>query len=707
MSSVPASSLSDDDAIGQRDMRTARRRRLKRVASSSGDSDNGNDEEVVDGLVSEIDGDNALNADEAEDDDNKNENGGNEGGDSEDDMDGEDSNNVDNNEDDDEEEEEDLPSDREIDRIERMAERMRRKDPVRRRYILEDAGEGGDEDDDDEDCNEEEEEEEDNSEDEDEDADNDEEDDDDDDDIEEDLDGIDISRMGIEEGAGDAKVKKKSRRTREDLSHAALFANAREVDMLMDSRYGHSSNDDDDDDGDDDDDQLGRGVGEHDDDEALSDNSVVDCEKMEQYDDDDDDHLGGGVGEHDDDEALSDNSVVDCEMMEQYDDNHQEDEAVEEGRDLDNDHELEFIDFGENTLNRQTGRIGTNGSSHSDHSDEYDSGGDDDYWARLKARDEDAIREKQRRQQLLDDPDCNHNVSRTLRKVGIWDVQIQPGYDGYVYCFTSSVEGPSLSQMALKQILVLLHVVHSFIPEECIIETEFLKPTFDKQGGLEKLRKKVPMTEEDARQAEIIRRNISSVPVSDMPFDTAFVLGGSGSAEDGVGEFDSMLESVQNSLMLKQQFSMSIVDVGEIVVAPVCISYVTPRNDHASRAGVGNSSSGATTGDEDEDEEEEEKVAAFWLVMLKTRKCYSLSAHLNWLIANVDKEVGLFPSKMIYHTHTHTHTHAPMVDYDDGDGMRVCVCVCVCAGQVQHEEECHEGVRGRHEHAPRDCHVPI
>jgi hypothetical protein len=50
--------------------------------------------------------------------------------------------------------------------------------------------------------------------------------------------------------------------------------------------------------------------------------------------------------------------------------------------------------------------------------------------------------------------------------------------------------------MALKQILVLLHVVHLFIPEECIIETEFLKPTFDKQGGLEKLRKKVQMTEE-------------------------------------------------------------------------------------------------------------------------------------------------------------------------------------------------------------------
>jgi hypothetical protein len=148
MSSVPASSSDDDgDArlngvVGQEAMRTARRRHLKRVASSSGNSDSdgigGNKDGVdgddaVDGLASETDG-NASNAGEAVDDgDNENENeddgNENENGDGEDDVD--DENGGDDDEDDDDEEE-DLPSDREIDRIERMAEKLRRKDPVRR-----------------------------------------------------------------------------------------------------------------------------------------------------------------------------------------------------------------------------------------------------------------------------------------------------------------------------------------------------------------------------------------------------------------------------------------------------------------------------------------------------------------------------------------------------------------------------------------------
>jgi hypothetical protein len=139
---------------------------------------------------------------------------------------------------------------------------------------------------------------------------------------------------------------------------------------------------------------------------------------------------------------------------------------------------------------------------------------------------DDALREEIFRMQLYDDPDCCNNLSRSLRVVpGIWDVQVESNYDGYLYCFTSVADGPMLSQMALKQILVLLHVIHSFIPEECVLETEYLKPTFDKQGGLEKLQKKVQLTEEEARQAEEVRQKISSLPISEMPFDTAYVVG--------------------------------------------------------------------------------------------------------------------------------------------------------------------------------------
>ena len=61
-------------------------------------------------------------------------------------------------------------------------------------------------------------------------------------------------------------------------------------------------------------------------------------------------------------------------------------------------------------------------------------------------------------------------------------MQITSGRDGYVYFFTSMAEGPMLSPVAMQQILVLLHVIHSYIPEDCILETDLLKPTFDKNG---------------------------------------------------------------------------------------------------------------------------------------------------------------------------------------------------------------------------------
>jgi hypothetical protein len=223
---------------------------------------------------------------------------------------------------------------------------------------------------------------------------------------------------------------------------------------------------------------------------------------------------------------------------------------------------------------------------------------------------------------------------------------------------TSRADGATLSEQALKQILVFLHIIHSFVPEECILETELLKPTFDKQGGLEKLYKKVPMTEEEARQAECARQKISGMAISEMPFDQAFVLGGDGdgasssaaAAADAGGtassfgmDGESIMQRVHQSLMLKEQFHMQIVDVAEILLIPVCVSYVTPDR---SRGGGGNGNEQRADEDgscgEDHEELGDEKVSAFWMVVLKTRKCYNFSAHLHWLVANVDKEVCSF-----------------------------------------------------------------
>lgn len=72
------------------------------------------------------------------------------------------------------------------------------------------------------------------------------------------------------------------------------------------------------------------------------------------------------------------------------------------------------------------------------------------------------------------------------------------------------------------------------------------------------------------------------------------------------------------------RYRMRPVDVAEILVAPVPVTYTAGEyEDDASgeRAGGG-----------------KEKMAMFWVVMLRTRKCYSFSQHLQCMINELDKE---------------------------------------------------------------------
>jgi hypothetical protein len=232
-------------------------------------------------------------------------------------------------------------------------------------------------------------------------------------------------------------------------------------------------------------------------------------------------------------------------------------------------------------------------------------------------------RERLKVRQILQDPDCCHNMSKSLRIVPGIDVKVDPHFDGYVYFFTAEMEGAALPQDTLKQILVLLHVIHSFIPEECILETEYLKASFDKQGGLEKLQKRVELTEEEARMEEERRQKLSSLPISEMPFDVPFVASTAPNEEVEGG--------LESSLMLKRQFRMEIVHVAEILLAPVFISHTTPDGHKTSDSDSDNNMRGS-----------DKKVSAFMLTMLKTRKCYNFLAHLQWLVNSVDKEVRFF-----------------------------------------------------------------
>ena len=125
--------------------------------------------------------------------------------------------------------------------------------------------------------------------------------------------------------------------------------------------------------------------------------------------------------------------------------------------------------------------------------------------------------ENEWREKMYYDRDCSNNISRSLRVESIQDLQLVPGRDGYAYFFTSLAEGPMLSPMALQQILVLLHVIHSFIPEECILETDLLKPTFDKNGGLEKLVEHIPISDDEWRQLKNRKKQISKMLLCDIP----------------------------------------------------------------------------------------------------------------------------------------------------------------------------------------------
>ena len=196
---------------------------------------------------------------------------------------------------------------------------------------------------------------------------------------------------------------------------------------------------------------------------------------------------------------------------------------------------------------------------------------------------------------LYTDPDCSNNVARCLRVVRMSDIQTVPGRDGYTYFFNSVAEGPMMTAMTLKQILVLLHVIHSFIPEECILETEFLKPTFNKQGGLEKLVEQIPMAEEEWQSRVESFQSVVDLPIYDVPMDFTF--------------------SIQDAAENEKKMHTRPVDVAEILLVPVRVTYTTESL-----------------------KEGETKMVCFWQVILKTRKCYNFNLHLKWLINDLDSE---------------------------------------------------------------------
>ena len=192
---------------------------------------------------------------------------------------------------------------------------------------------------------------------------------------------------------------------------------------------------------------------------------------------------------------------------------------------------------------------------------------------------------------------------------------MEEGLDGYVYFFNSVAEGPMMSTMTLKHILMLLHIIHSYVPEQCIVETENLKPTFDKQGGLELLTERVQMTHEEWQELSSKQEDYSQLALHDVPADISF--------------------NLSYSQTLGNKYKERPVDVADIFVAPVCVSYkITKVTLIHSTLIMATANKRMQEGSN----KPEDRATCFWLVMLKTRKCYNFNEHLRYMVNELDKE---------------------------------------------------------------------
>ena len=124
------------------------------------------------------------------------------------------------------------------------------------------------------------------------------------------------------------------------------------------------------------------------------------------------------------------------------------------------------------------------------------------------------------------------------------------------------------------------------------------------------------------------RRKFAGMKLDEMPFDIPFVLGdedegngrGGGGGEDDAdyvnfqrAQFPDSAESLFQ--VRGQSYQTQIVDVADILLVPVCVTYLTADGD--------------------------EEVTMFWMVVLRPTLAYNFPLHLQYLVNNVDKEVRM------------------------------------------------------------------
>lgn len=182
---------------------------------------------------------------------------------------------------------------------------------------------------------------------------------------------------------------------------------------------------------------------------------------------------------------------------------------------------------------------------------------------------------------------CNAQA-RTLVQVDMQEFKELGEADGMPLFFVSEAIGPAVSQMAMMQVLALLHLFHYPLGKDHIVSSGKFEVVWDQSKGgkngmtMEKLRMTVDKHTE-ADEAEAFST------IDDYPTDFHRDFTGAGNAS-----------------------SKKIVPFGEILMCPVVARYI-------------DSSTGRPC------------CKTFWVVVVKTRRVYNITKHLCDFLRSPDK----------------------------------------------------------------------
>jgi hypothetical protein len=181
---------------------------------------------------------------------------------------------------------------------------------------------------------------------------------------------------------------------------------------------------------------------------------------------------------------------------------------------------------------------------------------------------------------IYNDPNNVNNMGRTAKWVLSEEHQENTSIDGNTYCFISRADGPMLGPMCKKAIMALTWVLETAPHRKNVHRTSNLIPSFDSEDRLTGLVERKMLTLDETDLMEGARDDVGEMRVDAIPL--------------------SRVCDFRSDYALTGYLEQST-KLGEMVVSPVCVRYTVDEVDCS---------------------------AVFWMVLLKTRRCFDFSGHV-------------------------------------------------------------------------------